>query len=63
MRGLDLPDRTVILDTGGVVFDGRAAEVLGDEKLRSENLAIRPGGGLCPRQNTRLIFPHRTVQR
>ncbi|MEM7711921.1 MAG: ABC transporter ATP-binding protein, partial [Pseudomonadota bacterium] len=40
VRALELADRSVILDTGGVVFDGTAAEVLGDETLRSEYLAI-----------------------
>ncbi|MEL7182118.1 MAG: ABC transporter ATP-binding protein [Pseudomonadota bacterium] len=40
VRALELADRAVILDTGGVVFDGTAAEVLGDETLRAEYLAI-----------------------
>ncbi len=40
VRALELADRAVILDTGGVVFDGTAAEVLGDEALRAEYLAI-----------------------
>jgi branched-chain amino acid transport system ATP-binding protein len=40
VRALQLADRAVILDTGSVVFDGAAAEVLGDEELRSEYLAI-----------------------
>ena len=40
VRALELSDRAVILDTGGVVFDGTAAEVLGDEGLRTEYLAI-----------------------
>ncbi|WP_179380103.1 ABC transporter ATP-binding protein [Jannaschia marina] len=40
VRALELSDRAVILDTGGVVFDGTAAEVLNDEKLRAEYLAI-----------------------
>ncbi|CUH37316.1 LIV-I protein F [Jannaschia seosinensis] len=40
VRALELSDRAVILDTGGVVFDGTAAEVLGDETLRAEYLAI-----------------------
>ncbi|SDZ22488.1 amino acid/amide ABC transporter ATP-binding protein 2, HAAT family [Jannaschia faecimaris] len=40
VRALELSDRAVILDTGGVVFDGTAAEVLNDEALRSEYLAI-----------------------
>ncbi len=40
VRALELADRAVILDTGGIVFDGTAAEVLGDKELRSEYLAI-----------------------
>lgn len=40
VRALELSDRAVILDTGGVVFDGTAAEVLNDDKLRAEYLAI-----------------------
>jgi branched-chain amino acid transport system ATP-binding protein len=40
VRALELADRAVILDTGGVVFDGTAAEVLGDAELRAEYLAI-----------------------
>lgn len=40
VRALELADRAVILDTGSVVFDGTAAEVLGNEELRSEYLAI-----------------------
>ncbi|WGH77844.1 ABC transporter ATP-binding protein [Jannaschia ovalis] len=40
VRALELSDRAVILDTGGVVFDGTAAEVLGDAALRAEYLAI-----------------------
>ncbi len=40
VRALELSDRAVILDTGGIVFDGSAAEVLADEKLRAEYLAI-----------------------
>ena len=39
-RALALADRAVILDTGSVVFDGLASEVLSNEKLRSEYLAI-----------------------
>jgi branched-chain amino acid transport system ATP-binding protein len=30
----------VILDTGGIVFDGLASEVLENEELRAEYLAI-----------------------
>ena len=40
MRALKLADRAVILDTGGIVFDGTAQEVLDDEALRAEYLAI-----------------------
>ncbi len=40
VRALELADRAVILDTGGIVFDGMAAEVLENEELRAEYLAI-----------------------
>jgi branched-chain amino acid transport system ATP-binding protein len=40
VRALELADRAVILDTGSIVFDGSASEVLEDEELRSEYLAI-----------------------
>ncbi|KEJ90170.1 ABC transporter [Sulfitobacter donghicola DSW-25 = KCTC 12864 = JCM 14565] len=40
VRALQLADRAVILDTGGVVFDGSAQEVLENEELRAEYLAI-----------------------
>ncbi|KAJ56049.1 ABC transporter [Actibacterium mucosum KCTC 23349] len=40
VRALELADRAVILDTGTIVFDGTAAEVLHDEALRAEYLAI-----------------------
>jgi branched-chain amino acid transport system ATP-binding protein len=40
IRALELADRAVILDTGGIVFDGTAEEVLNDEALRAEYLAI-----------------------
>ena len=40
VRALKLADRAVILDTGTVVFDGTAQEVLDNEKLRAEYLAI-----------------------
>jgi branched-chain amino acid transport system ATP-binding protein len=40
VRALQLADRAVILDTGGIVFDGTAAEVLENEELRAEYLAI-----------------------
>ncbi|MHA6324941.1 ABC transporter ATP-binding protein [Roseivivax sp. CAU 1753] len=40
VRALQLADRAIILDTGSVVFDGTAAEVLDNEELRHEYLAI-----------------------
>ena len=40
VAALKLADRAVILDTGTVVFDGDAEEVLENEKLRKEYLAI-----------------------
>ncbi|TYB89719.1 ABC transporter ATP-binding protein [Oceaniovalibus sp. ACAM 378] len=40
VAALKLADRAVILDTGSVVYDGSAKEVLDDEKLRAEYLAI-----------------------
>ena len=40
LRALELSDRAVILDTGSIVFDGAAGEVLAHEKLRAEYLAI-----------------------
>ena len=40
VAALTLADRAVILDTGTVVYDGSAKEVLDDEKLRAEYLAI-----------------------
>ncbi|MBU2867195.1 ABC transporter ATP-binding protein [Pacificibacter marinus] len=40
VRALNLADRAVILDTGTVVFDGSAKEVLENEALRAEYLAI-----------------------
>jgi branched-chain amino acid transport system ATP-binding protein len=40
VRALQLADRAVILDTGGVVFDGSAEEVLNNAELRAEYLAI-----------------------
>ena len=40
MRALQLADRAVMLDTGTIVFDGSAAEVLENEELRAEYLAI-----------------------
>jgi branched-chain amino acid transport system ATP-binding protein len=35
-----LADRSVIMDTGSIVFDGSAKEVLDNAELRSEYLAI-----------------------
>lgn len=40
VRALELADRAVILDTGTVVYDGSATEVLENEELRAEYLAI-----------------------
>lgn len=40
VRALQLADRAIILDTGGIVFDGTAAEVLENAELRAEYLAI-----------------------
>lgn len=40
VRALELSDRSVILDTGQIVFDGSAAEVLENADLRAEYLAI-----------------------
>jgi branched-chain amino acid transport system ATP-binding protein len=40
IAALNLADRAVILDTGQVVFDGLAQEVLDNEELRAEYLAI-----------------------
>ncbi|MEP2784943.1 MAG: ABC transporter ATP-binding protein [Pseudoruegeria sp.] len=40
VRALNLADRAVILDTGTVVFDGTAKEVLDNAELRAEYLAI-----------------------
>jgi branched-chain amino acid transport system ATP-binding protein len=40
VAALKLADRAVILDTGSVVFDGSAKEVLENEQLRAEYLAI-----------------------
>ncbi len=40
VRALELADRAVILDTGGIVFDGTAQEVLDNAELRAEYLAI-----------------------
>jgi len=40
VAALKLADRAVILDTGTVVYDGSAKEVLDDEALREKYLAI-----------------------
>ena len=40
VAALKLSDRAVILDTGRVVYDGSASEVLENENLRNEYLAI-----------------------
>ena len=40
LRAFELADRSVILDTGGVVFNGTAKEVLDNSELRAEYLAI-----------------------
>lgn len=40
VAALNLADRAVILDTGQVAFDGSAKEVLDNEELRHEYLAI-----------------------
>jgi len=40
VAALKLADRAIILDTGLVVFDGTAEEVLNNEQLRHEYLAI-----------------------
>ncbi|MGK7754660.1 MULTISPECIES: ABC transporter ATP-binding protein [unclassified Roseovarius] len=40
VRALELADRCIILDTGSIAFDGTASEVLENESLRAEYLAI-----------------------
>lgn len=40
VRALELADRAIILDTGSIVFDGTANEVLENTQLREEYLAI-----------------------
>ena len=40
VAALKLADRAVILDMGQIVFDGTAQEVLDNEQLREEYLAI-----------------------
>ena len=40
VRALKLADRSVILDTGSIVFNGTAKEVLDNKDLREEYLAI-----------------------
>ncbi len=40
VRALELADRAIIMDTGSIVFDGTANEVLESAQLREEYLAI-----------------------
>ncbi len=40
VRALQLADRAVILDTGGIVFDGTVQEVVDDEAPRAADFAI-----------------------
>ncbi|MEL6677814.1 MAG: ABC transporter ATP-binding protein, partial [Pseudomonadota bacterium] len=40
VAALKLADRAVILDTGQVVYDGTAQEVLDNKEMREEYLAI-----------------------
>ena len=40
VSALKLADRAAILDTGQIVFDGSAQDVLDNEALRAEYLAI-----------------------
>ena len=40
LAALKLADRALILDMGQIVFDGQAEEVLQDERLRHEYLAL-----------------------
>lgn len=40
IRALELADRAIILDTGSIVFDGTANDVLENSQLREEYLAI-----------------------
>ena len=40
VRAHKLADRSVVLDTGSVVFDGDAKEVLNNKELREDYLAI-----------------------
>lgn len=40
IAALHLADRAIILDTGVVVFDGTAQEVLDDDAMRQEYLAL-----------------------
>ncbi|HFD32310.1 MAG TPA: ABC transporter ATP-binding protein, partial [Gammaproteobacteria bacterium] len=40
VAALRLADRALILDMGNIVFNGTAQEVLDNEKLRHEYLAI-----------------------
>jgi branched-chain amino acid transport system ATP-binding protein len=40
IAALQLADRALILDMGNIVFNGPAGEVLEDEQLRNDHLAI-----------------------
>lgn len=40
LAALEIADRAIILDTGQIVFDGTAADVLNNAQLKSEYLAI-----------------------
>jgi len=40
IAALHLADRAIILDMGQIVFDGTAAEVLENDELRQQYLAI-----------------------
>ncbi len=40
VRALELADRSIILESGQIVFDGAASEVLDNAELRAEYLAI-----------------------
>jgi len=40
VAALKLADRAIIMDTGEIVFDGTASEVLENEQMRHEYLAI-----------------------
>ena|GEM_PF-13534 len=46
LAALKIADRAVILEAGQIVFDGIAQDVLDDEKLRAEYLAISSRNGI-----------------